>query len=314
MSRPLSVGFAGTPEIAATVLKDLLNKKDVSVSLIITQPDRPAGRGKKTKASEVKELTLENNLPIFQPETKSELEGIAVDKLDLLIVIAFGMVMPLSILETPKHGSWNIHTSLLPRWRGAAPIQRAIEAGDTQTGITIMQMNAGLDTGDILLQQSCEIEPTETAQSLHDKLAQLSSEALSKTLTLLHEQNLSAIPQDNTQACYARKITKQEAEINWEENSKIIEQKIRAFNPFPICFTTLNNINMRVWQATISSEESSLAPGEVVSASEKGIEVATKDKNLLITKLQLPGKKRINAKDFLNGHPDFAHSLNTTTN
>lgn len=312
MSNTFTVGFAGTPEIAAIVLKDLLNNTEVSVSFVITQPDRPAGRGKKPKASEVKQLALQHDLPIFQPETKQELEDIDLTKLDLLIVIAFGMVMPISILEKPKYGSWNIHTSLLPRWRGAAPIQRAIEAGDAETGITIMQMDAGLDTGDILLQKTCVIENTETSQTLHDKLAILGAYALTKTLELLNKQELSAIPQDDTYACYAKKITKQEAKIDWQVSAETIEQKIRAFNPFPICFTTLNNIDMRVWQAKITNSESNNTAGEVVSTSELGIEVATQDKNVLITELQLAGKKPISAKDFLNGRPDFFKSLATT--
>jgi methionyl-tRNA formyltransferase len=308
MSTKLKLSFAGTPEIAATVLQKLIDADSFSIAEIYTQPDRPAGRGRKLQKSAVKELAETNQLQLKQPEKSTDFDSEnELSKCDILVVTAYGMILPESILNRPRLGCINVHTSLLPRWRGAAPIQRAIQAGDKKTGVTIMKMNAGLDTGDILLQKSCFIDSNETATTLHDKLAELGAEALLEFLTDSNLASMRGKMQEENEASYAKKITKSEAEIDWGLAAEIIERTIRAFNPKPIATTVLNNKQMRVWEAcVVEAEVKNELPGTVLDSSRSGIDVATGEKILRIKKLQLPGKKIIASEAFHNGHPHFA--------
>jgi methionyl-tRNA formyltransferase len=308
MSNDLKLSFAGTPELAATVLRKLIETDAYKISSIYTQPDRPAGRGRKLQKSAVKELAESYQLSLKQPAKPTDID--TEDELsdtDILIVAAYGMLLPESILNRPRLGCINIHTSLLPRWRGAAPIQRAIQAGDKETGVTIMQMDAGLDTGQILLQKNCSINEDETAGTLHDKLALLGADALLEYLSVLTTKPLQGHAQDEKQASYAHKIDKQEAKIDWSLPACVIERTIRAFNPKPVANTILNNMQMRIWEASVLSADNKEVPaGTVLSSSNAGIDVATGDQLIRIKKLQLPGKKIITGEAFHNGHPNFA--------
>jgi methionyl-tRNA formyltransferase len=305
--------FAGTPEFAAEHLHFLLdnylpNHNANNIIGVYTQPDRPAGRGRKLAGSPVKLLASAYKIPVFQPENlrdeASQQELINLNA-DLLIVVAYGLILPKIILDAPQYGCINIHASLLPRWRGAAPIQRAIEAGDTETGITIMQMDEGLDTGDMLLKVSCSIKNDDTASLLHDRLITIGCSAISTVLQQLETRKLTPEKQNHTQSCYAAKITKAEAKIDWTLPANIIERKIRAFNPFPIAFFELDGNTIRVWEATIINENTSATPGTILSLSKEGIAVATQTKILLLKQLQLPGKKPLHANEILNGHADW---------
>ena len=305
----LNIAFAGTPELAATILRTLLEKSKHQVNMVLTQPDRPSGRGRKLTASAVKTLALENGLEVLQPSA-SELIALQdrIADLDLMIVAAYGMLLPETILNAPKYGCINVHTSLLPKWRGAAPIQRAIQAGDDETGITIMQMDSGLDTGPILLQKKCPINATDTSASLHNKLASLGSDCMLEVLEKIISADIQALNQDNSQACYAEKITKSEARIDWAESAINIDRAIRAFNPAPICHTELQGLALRIWQAEVLESESTSPAGEIVHASKAGIDVATGDGVLRILELQPQGKRAMSVSDFLNGNPDFGIS------
>jgi len=302
----LNVAFAGTPELAATILRTLLEKSKHQIAMVLTQPDRPSGRGRKLTGSAVKKLALENGLEVLQPSA-SELIALQnrIADLDLLIVAAYGMLLPETILNAPKYGCINVHTSLLPRWRGAAPIQRAIQAGDEETGITIMQMDSGLDTGPILLQKKCPINATDTSASLLNKLASLGSECILEVLEKIISADIQALGQDGSQACYAEKITKSEARIDWTETATNIDRAIRAFNPAPICHTELQGLTLRIWQAEVLESESTCPAGEIIHASKAGIDIATGDGVLRILQLQPQGKRAMSAADFLNGNPDF---------
>ena len=293
----MRIVFAGTPDIAATVLQALVASEHEIVA-VYTQPDRPAGRGRKLTASPVKQLAQVHDIPVLQPTTLREASSVstlAQYEADLMVVVAYGLILPEAILTTPKCGCWNIHVSLLPRWRGAAPIQRAIEVGDVQTGVTIMQMDAGLDTGDILLQQTCAIHATDTAASLHDRLADLGANALIQALTQLTQQTLTPTPQSADGVTYAEKLTKSEAEIDWQQPADLIARKVRAFNPWPVAFCNLAGERMRIWQATAISGKHP-TPGQVISASKQGMDIATAEGVLRVTELQLPGKPRQQTK------------------
>ena len=289
----MRIVFAGTPDIAATVLKALIESEH-DVVAVYTQPDRPAGRGRKLTASPVKQLAQAHDIPVLQPTTLREASSVSTlahYEADLMVVVAYGLIVPEAMLTMPKYGCWNIHVSLLPRWRGAAPIQRAIEAGDAQTGVTIMQMDAGLDTGDILLQQLCTIDPTDTAASLHDRLADLGADALLQALTQLTQQTLIPTPQSADGVTYAEKLTKSEAEIDWQQPADLIARKVRAFNPWPVAFCNLAGERMRIWQATAVAGKHA-SPGQVIRASKQGVDIATAEGVLRVTELQLPGKPR----------------------
>lgn len=300
MAKPRII-FAGTPDFAAACLKQLLST-DHSVVAVYTQPDRPAGRGKQLQPSPVKQLALQHGIPVEQPLNFKQTEDqqkLADYQADLMIVVAYGLLLPQSILDTPKLGCINVHASLLPRWRGAAPIQRAIEAGDAETGVGIMQMEAGLDTGPVWQEARCTIEPDETGSSLHDKLAQLGAQTLVETLPIIFNGDASPTPQSEG-STYAKKLSKQEAEIDWQAPAATVERKIRAFNSWPVAFVKIDNQPLRIWEADLIDETVSAQPGTVVSTSKRGITVACGDGQIRLTKLQPAGKRAMAAADVLN--------------
>jgi methionyl-tRNA formyltransferase len=300
----LRLAFAGTPELARIVLESVIRADKHTVQIVFTQPDRPAGRGRKIKQSEVKLCALENDIPVLQPANSRELDPDNLEDCDLMLVVAYGLLITPEILAKPKYGCINIHTSLLPRWRGAAPIQRAIEAGDKQSGITIMQMDSGLDTGPVLEQISCPIHNQDTGGDLHDRLAEISADRINTLLTKIAHNESNTIEQDNSNATYANKITKQEAKLDWTRPAIELERKIRAFNPFPVAHTIIKDINIRIWEVEIKTGPKNLMPGTILN-SKSSLDIVTGDDVLAITKLQLPGKRIITAKDFLNGHSEF---------
>ena len=303
----LQLAFAGTPALAATILQTLIDNTAHDIVVVYTQPDRLSGRGRKLHESEVKRLATARQLDIRQPASAADIDPAGqLSNVDALIVAAYGMILPAALLTQPRLGCINVHTSLLPRWRGAAPIQRSIQAGDTETGISIMQMDAGLDTGDILLQQSCPIHSDDTAGTLHDRLAILGGKCLLETLNKMLTDNIHPLKQDDSQATYARKLSKAEALIDWRKPAIEVQRTIRAFNPVPVAHTELNGIKMRIWDADILDEtHESQAPGSVIACRADGIIVTTGTQLLCIRRLQLPGKKASTTQDFLNGHPDF---------
>ncbi len=303
----LRLAFAGTPEIARRVLDSIIEKNEHHVSLVLTQPDRPAGRGRQLKPSEVKSCALEHNIKLEQPASSQEISPALFKDIDLMLVVAFGLLLKKDVLSAPRLGCVNIHTSLLPRWRGAAPIQRAIEAGDKNSGITIMQMEEGLDSGPMLLQHTCAIHNDDTAETLHDRLVEISIDQIHTLLQKLATNNVEPVIQDDAHATYAKKISKAEAAIDWHQSAIVIDRKIRAFNPFPIAHTELRDIPMRIWQATVKPHVAD-EPGQVLTETEDSIDVVTGDGVIAIKQLQLPGKKKISARDFLNGHPAFNSS------
>lgn len=303
MSSPLRLIFAGTPEFAATALAALLGTEH-EICAVYTQPDRPAGRGRKLRPSPVKQLALEHGIPVCQPANfKSEavLQELADWQADMMIVAAYGLLLPQQVLDVPRLGCLNIHASLLPRWRGAAPIQRAILTGDDQTGITIMQMDAGLDTGDMLLKLPCPIAPDDTGGTLHDKLAELGGKAIVQVLT--DYPDLTPEPQDNSQASYARKLDKNEAAIDWRKPAGQLAREVRAFNPWPVSHTTLGGEILRVWQAATTPHSSDAAPGTVLAIDKQGIEIACGSGSLRLLQIQPPGSKAMTVAAFLNGRP-----------
>lgn len=301
---PLKIIFAGTPEFAATTLAALLEAGQ-QVCAVYTQPDRPAGRGRKLTPSPVKALALEHQLPVYQPVSlrneEAQQQHNELDA-DLMIVVAYGLILPQAVLDMPRHGCLNIHASLLPRWRGAAPIQRAIEAGDEQSGVTIMQMDAGLDTGDMLYKSSCPIEIDDTAQTLHDRLAGIGSTALLNVIQQIIEGALQPEPQDDTLANYASKMEKREAEIDWQQNAQQISQRIRAFNPWPVCFTQLKQQPFRIHMAHPIDGASDVEPGTVIQQGPEGIDVACGEGILRLTTVQVAGKRATTAGEFIRGH------------
>ena len=306
LNKPLKIVFAGTPEFAALHLQSLIDSEN-DVIAIYTQPDRPAGRGKKLQASEVKKLAVKHSIPIYQPQSlKTEEAQIALAELqaDIMIVVAYGLILPISILNTPRLGCLNVHGSLLPRWRGAAPIQRSIWAGDIETGVTIMQMDEGLDTGAMLSQYKLTISKQDTSASLYHKLAEIGPKTLIKTLDKLTE--LQPEIQDNKLASYAKKLSKEEAKIDWNLTAVQLERNIRAFNPWPVAFFTLNNFSIKVYSSeVIQTGTPDIPAGQIIRADKHGILVATGNECLLLTKLQLPGKKSMLAADVLNGNADW---------
>lgn len=326
-----NIVFAGTPEISAQLLKNLVSN-GYKISACYTQPDRPKGRNQLIDYSPVKEVALENNISLIQPKSLKNPEVIQQFKElapDLMIVFAYGLILPVEILEIPKLGCINVHTSLLPKWRGAAPVQHAILNGDQTTGITIMQMDPGLDTGDILYSLECPIDLTETTESLYKKLQPLATKAILNVLNQLNSNQITAIPQNHQLATYAHKINKLDAKINWLNSAIQLDRFIRGLNPKPVAFTNLNNINIRVWQATILNDHSIeidkiknniykisqpngiIKPGTIVNASKYGIDVLVGNFNtnseinlannlLRIEKLQLPGSKVLTVAELLN--------------
>ena len=294
--------FAGTPEFAAIHLSSLLNSSAHEIVAVYTQPDRPAGRGKKLISSPVKLLALKNTIPVYQPasfNSKSALSDLAALKADIMVVVAYGLILPQSVLDIPLRGCINVHGSVLPRWRGAAPIQRAIEAGDQASGITIIQMDAGLDTGAMLSISRCNIEKNETSVSLHDKLASLGASAMTSTLQRLKDQTAIGIAQDCSLSSYADKIKKSEASIKWSEPAHIIERKIRAYNPSPISYSLLDDLRIKIWSASALHEEAIGEIGEIISATQEGLTIKCGQGCLLINELQIPGKTKMPVSEVL---------------
>lgn len=295
-----SLIFAGTPQFSVKTLSALIDA-GYEVKAVYTQPDRPAGRGRHITFSPVKTLAIEKNIPVYQPQSlrdENEQKILTSLQADIMIVVAYGLLLPLAVLQAPRYGCINVHASLLPRFRGAAPIQRAILAGDDKTGVTIMQMDKGLDTGDMLYKVDCPIYSDDTSGTLHDRLAGLGAEALLKTL----EQLDSLIPekQNNELATYAHKILKEEARLDWNKSAAELHRKIRAFDPWPIADSTCDEIIFRIWQAEIIAENTQAEPGEILQLSKQGIDVATGDGILRLLKIQLPGGKPLPVSDILN--------------
>lgn len=300
----MKIIFAGTPIFAAIAL-DMLLQQNHQIIMVLTQPDRPAGRGMKLAVSPVKQLAQQHGLSLLQPESlkTSEIQvQLQALNADMMVVAAYGLILPQAVLTAPRFGCLNIHASLLPRWRGAAPIQRAILAGDAETGITIMQMDAGLDTGDILLQRSLSIAMSDTAQTLHDKLAQLGAQCIVETIMLLQQKELSSTKQDGALASYATKIVKADAAINWQQSARHIDRIVRAFNPVPGAYTSLHGGILKIWQAKIASEDKG-KPGEIIAINAEGFIVACGKGSLQIIRVQKPGGTKLNATDYLSGNP-----------
>ena len=295
--------FAGTPEFAACALTALLHAGH-EVALVLTQPDRPAGRGMKLVPSAVKTLALKHGMDVFQPihlndeETRARLRALGADA---MVVAAYGLILPEPVLAIPRLGAINIHASLLPRWRGAAPIQRAILAGDALSGVSIMQMDRGLDTGPLLATEPVTIAAEDTSASLHDKLAEIGARLIVTALAQLERSHSSAAPQPATGASYAAKIAKAEAGIDWSEAAVAIERKVRAFNPLPSATTMIRGAGLKIWRARVSPAEG--APGTILEAGARGIVVACGTGSLCVLELQRAGGKKLAAGQFLAGFP-----------
>ncbi|EEZ82658.1 methionyl-tRNA formyltransferase [Vibrio alginolyticus] len=302
MSQSLRIVFAGTPDFAARHLAALLSSEH-EVIAVYTNPDRPAGRGKKLAAPPVKQLALKHNIPVYQPESfksdeaKQELADLNAD---LMVVVAYGMLLPQAVLDTPKLGCINVHGSILPRWRGAAPIQRSIWAGDAETGVTIMQMDIGLDTGDMLKIATLPIEATDTSASMYEKLAELGPEALIDCLVDIAAGKAVPVKQDDELANYAKKLSKEEARINWNDDAAHIERCVRAFNPWPMSHFEAAENSIKVWQSRVAEQTSDKPAGTIVQADKTGIYVATGNGVLVLEQLQVPGKKAMSVQDILN--------------
>lgn len=299
----MRIVFAGTPDFAATALRALLAHGHTVVG-VYSQPDRPSGRGRKLTPSPVKQVALDANLPVFQPQSLKSSDAqaeLAALQPDIMIVAAYGLILPRAVLAIPRLGCLNIHASLLPHWRGAAPIQRAIAAGDSDSGITIMQMAEGLDTGDMLLKVTTPIQPNDTGGSLHDRLADLGGDAIIEALIRLEAGSLSAEPQDDNQASYAHKLTKDDGRIVWARSATEIDRQIRAFNPWPGSYTDLGDDRIRIHQARVLDSTTDQPPGAVLARERDGIDIACGTGCLRIEQLQLPGSRAQSASDLING-------------
>lgn len=307
MSKALNIVFAGTPDFAAAHLQALLGSEH-NIVAVYTQPDRPAGRGKKLTASPVKQLAEQHAIPVYQPATlrnedaQAELTALNAD---VMVVVAYGLLLPKAVLDTPKFGCLNVHGSILPRWRGAAPIQRAVWAGDRETGVTIMQMDEGLDTGDMLHIATLPIEATDTSATLYHKLAQLGPTALLDTLADLANEKLKPIKQDDAQANYAKKLSKEEALIDWQDDAAHIERCVRAFNPWPMSHFTVMENTIKVWESEVVENTTNAEAGTVLQADKHGIVIATGNQALKLISLQPPGKKAMKAHELLNSRREW---------
>lgn len=308
----MRIVFAGTPEFSVGCLEALVEAGHEVVACY-TQPDRKAGRGRKLTASPVKARALELNIPVEQPvnfKADEDRAALSAYQAELMVVVAYGLLLPKSVLDTPTRGCINVHASVLPRWRGAAPIQRAVVAGDKESGVTIMQMDVGLDTGDMLLVEETPIADSETGGSLHDRLAIIGAKALVSAIEKMQDDALDATPQDSSLANYAHKLDKAEAVIDWSQSNQQIDQTIRGFNPWPVAETQIGEKRVRIWQASLDfSEQAGGLVGRVLAADKQGILVACGEGALRITKLQNVGGKPMMAADFLNGFAGGADAL-----
>ncbi|CAK1756957.1 methionyl-tRNA formyltransferase [Vibrio crassostreae] len=307
MSQSLRIVFAGTPDFAARHLAALLSSEH-EVIAVYTQPDRPAGRGKKLTASPVKNIALENDIPVYQPENFKSDEAkqeLAELNADIMVVVAYGLLLPQVVLDTPRLGCINVHGSILPRWRGAAPIQRSIWAGDKETGVTIMQMDIGLDTGDMLSIATLPIEATDTSASMYEKLAGLGPDALVECLSDIASGKTVAEKQDDELANYAKKLSKEEARINWSDDAAHIERCVRAFNPWPMSHFEAAENSIKVWQSRVAEQASDKPAGTILQADKTGIYVATGQGVLVLEQLQVPGKKAMSVQDILNSRASW---------
>ena len=304
---PLRIIFAGTPDFAARHLQALLNSEHEVVA-VYSQPDRPAGRGQQLQASPVKQLAVQHDIPVYQPKSlkkaKAQAELAALNA-DLMVVVAYGLILPAVVLSTPKLGCINVHGSILPRWRGAAPIQRALWAGDDQTGVTIMQMDEGLDTGAMLSIATLPITPSDTSASLYEKLADIGPKALLDALQDLPALQQQAVAQDDAKANYAEKLSKEEAQLDFHKPAAALEREIRAFNPWPVSYLQLGNQQLKIWQARVEPLTQKATPGTVLNVDKKGIVIATSEGALVLEQLQPPGKKAMAVADFINGRADW---------
>ncbi len=307
MSTSLRIIFAGTPDFAARHLDALLSSGHQVVG-VFTQPDRPAGRGKKLMPSPVKVLAEEHGLPVFQPASLRPQENqqlVADLNADVMVVVAYGLILPKAVLDMPRLGCINVHGSLLPRWRGAAPIQRSLWAGDTDTGVTIMQMDVGLDTGDMLYKLACPITAEDTSATLYDKLAELGPKGLIDTLQQLADNRAQPEVQDEALVTYAEKLSKEEARLDWSLPAAQLERCIRAFNPWPMSWVEIDGQPVKVWQASVIAGQANAAPGTIIEASKQGIQVATVEGILNLESLQPAGKKAMSAQDLLNSRREW---------
>ena len=298
----MKIVYAGTPEFSVPPLQALLGTRHEVVA-VYTQPDRPAGRGRKLQASPVKAAALDAGLSVEQPTSLRDdaaTDRLAAYRPDLMIVAAYGLILPRTVLAIPRLGCINVHASILPRWRGAAPIQRAILAGDDETGITLMQMDPGLDTGDMLATARTEIGPHTSSAELHDRLKRLGADLLLANLDAIEAQTLTALKQDDSQATYADKLNKQEARIDWSLSAAELDRQVRAFNPWPVSFTALAETNIKVWQAAPQPGDAGSSVGSVIAHTSDGIDVSCGQGILRITELQFAGRKRQAASEILN--------------
>jgi len=299
----MDIIFAGTPEFSVSTLQALITDGH-NIKAVYTQPDRPAGRGRKVQISPVKQCAINNNLTIEQPlnfKTTDNIEQLKTYHADLMVVVAYGIILPIEILTAPKYGCINIHASLLPRWRGAAPIQRSILNGDKETGVTLMQMDEGLDTGDMLEKSTLAIKPQDNSSTLHDKLAAIGAQALIKLLPSVEQGCLKPIPQDSSEACYANKLTKQEATIDWHQPAHKVLQAIAAFNPWPVAHTQLSEKPLRIWSAQPTHSATEDKPGTIIVDNNR-LYVACLDENIEITELQPANKRKMEASAYLSAH------------
>ena len=301
----MKIIFAGTPHFAAAALQALLDAGHEVVA-VLTQPDRPAGRGMQLQPSPVKQLAEQHALPVWQPQTLKQPEiqqQLAALSADVMVVAAYGLILPPAVLAAPRFGCLNIHASLLPRWRGAAPIQRALLAGDAETGITIMQMDAGLDTGAMLLKKSTPITPADDAQTLHDRLAELGAAAIVEALRSLPD--LAAEAQDEARATYAAKLNKAEAQLDWSLTAAQLERAVRGYHPVPVAHTVIRDTPVKIWRARLADGGAAFSaePGTIVSVDKRGIGVACGTGVLWLEILQRPGGKALPASQFVQGFP-----------
>ena len=304
----MKIIFAGTPDFAATQLQAVIDSGNHEIVAVYTQPDRPAGRGKKLTASPVKQLALNHQLVVFQPASlkdPSAQDLLASHKADIMIVAAYGLILPQAVLDIPQLGCINVHGSILPRWRGAAPIQRAIEAGDTETGISIMQMDAGLDTGPVICIARCAIEADETSASLYQKLSQLGAPRLLSALDKIGTGIAVAEQQDDSLSTYAKKIDKSEALIDWSQSAVELARRIRAFNPFPTVYSLIAGNRVKIWSASVVDSCTSGTAGSIVASNSHGLLVQTGSGQLLISEIQLAGKSRMPVSELLKSKAEL---------